>query len=315
MVKKNTKQTKAQLAAHSSPLEIVLQWLTYVFWGLLLASLILLVVTLAHLVIRNQVLHDIVPYTIAATLVLLPMAVVADWLYRRREPAKKAGMAAVVMVVHAVIFALIAIGTLVGAVFTGVAWLLETSQDTTVHQVSLVSLVVAALLFTLLFVRVISPRRPTWLASTFAVVMSVVALALLVWGIVGPVVQFVERSDDRRIVDFAPAVYEGVDRYVHDNQKLPDSLSDLDDLPADAAALIQDDLVTYKKGATVENSELETREHRYELCATYQHASSKGARDEAFGMFSGSGGYQEYLFIPSHPAGEVCYKLKTVSYE
>lgn len=315
MAVRQKKEGNTLQAERSSPLEIVLQWLTYVFWGSLVISLIWIVVITMNLLVRNQVLHDITPYVIAATMVFLPMAVVTDWLYRRREPAKKAGMAAVVMVVHAVLFALIAIGTLVGAVFTTVAWLLETSQDTSVYVVSLVTLVVAALLFTFLFVRVISPRSPRLLSAVFGASMTVGALALLGWGVLGPVAQFIERKDDRRIVDFAPAVYEGVDTYIRDTQKLPESLDDLKDLSADAQALIDDDLVMYKKGKVVDTPELDGREYRYELCATYEYASSEGARDETFNGFSGSGGYQEYLFISDHSAGEVCYKLKSIYLE
>lgn len=313
--KQQKKQAKAPQPERSSPLEIVTQWLAYAFWALLLLSLIWLVVILANLTIRDQVLHDIIPYMVAATLVLTPLAVATDWLYRRREPAKKAGMAAVVMVVHAVLFALIAIGTLVGAVFTWVASLLETSQDTSTYTVSLLSLVVASLLFALLFVRVISPERPRWLAAGYAAGMAVVALALLAWSVLGPVAQFVERSDDRRIVEYAPAVYDGIEGYVVDNQRLPESLSDIEDMSADAKALVDDELIEYKKGETVVTPESDEKEFRYQLCVTYQYASSDGARNESFGAFSGSGGYQEYLFISSYPAGEVCYKLKSVSYE
>lgn len=315
VTKQQKKKVKAPQPERSSPLEIIVQWLTYAFWALLLLSVIWLVATIVNLIIRDQVLHDVTPYVVAATFVLTPMAVVSDWLYRRREPSKKAGMAAVVMVVHAVLFALIAIGTLVSAVFTWVASVLETSQDTSIHMVSLVSLMIASLLFAMLFVRVISPQRPKWLAAAYAVIMTVVALILLTWGVLGPVAQFMERKNDRRIVDFAPAVYDGIDSYIQENQRLPGSLKDVRDISTDAQALIDDKLIEYKKGEAVAATESRDKEFRYELCVTYQYASSKGARSESFGAFSGSGGYQEYLFIPSYPAGEVCYKLKSVSYK
>src|SRR5690606_23198196 len=147
--------------------------------------------------IRDQGLHDGTPDVVGATFVLTPMAVASDWLYRRRAPSKEAGMAAVVLVARAVLFALIAIGTLVSAVFTWVASVLETSQDTSIHMVSLVSLLVASLLFTLLFVRVVSPQRPRRLSGVYAATMAVIALSLFAWGVLGPVAQFVERKNDR----------------------------------------------------------------------------------------------------------------------
>lgn len=319
MVKQSTSKTRTQQVERSSPLEIVLQWLTYAFWGLLLAGLMWLVVIVLNLLIRGEVFESVTPYALAATFVLLPITCVADWLYRKHEPAKKAGMSAVVMVIHAVLFALIAIGTLIGAVFTTVAWLISTSSDNADEMITLVSLMIATALYAALFVRTISPLRPKKLSMWFAVCATIIAVGLLIWGVTGPVTQSIARKDDRRIAEFTPAVSESVNQYVDENGELPRALDDLEDISRDGRALIDDNLVEYKKGAVTDlpTQGAGEREYRYQLCVTYENASSRdgSAHNESYSDYGGVSreGYTDYLYISSYPAGEVCYKLRATT--
>ena len=46
------------------------------------------------------------PYAVAAVLVLLPVSFITDFFYSKREPGKKTGAATIVMVIHAVLYAL-----------------------------------------------------------------------------------------------------------------------------------------------------------------------------------------------------------------
>lgn len=313
---------------HNASLNIVLQWLSYAFWGLLVGALMWLVVVVLNLAIRDQVFDNATPYALAAVVVLLPIAFVTDLLYRKREPAKKAGMAAVVMVIHAVLFALIAIGTLIGAVFTAIALLLSTESDTSVSVIILLSLLIAALLYALLFARILTPQRPQKFSFIVSIVLVVLSAGLFIWGVVGPGVQTMVRKDDRRIEQHISSVQSAVSRYARSEGKLPESLGDAkQNMSREARALVDDGLVTYRKEASAplvlgqkpageqQRAMVPQQELRYQLCVTYKASSSNADRyypydqnDEA-----DQDGYEPvipYGAVRNHDKGETCYKVK-----
>lgn len=312
-------------AQHNLPLDIVLQWLSYAFWGMLVGALMWLVVIVLSLAIRGEVFDGVTPYALAAVVVLLPIAYVTDLLYRRREPSRKTGMAAVVMVIHAVLFALVAIGTLIGAVFTGISLLLSTEADTSMSVIVLLSLLIAAMLYALLFVRTMTPQHPKNLSRIVSIVLLVLSVGLFIWGIVGPAAQTMLRKNDRRIEQQISAVQMAVSRYAEREGKLPESLGDVKQtLSRPGQALIDEGLVTYRKDAPAPRSStqkphadrlmLPQQELRYQLCATYQASASNRDRSPSDGHgMPTEDGYDTYIpygLVRNHGKGEVCYKVK-----
>jgi hypothetical protein len=104
---------------------------------------------------------------------------------------------------------------------------------------------------------------------------------------------------------------------------LPGDLGSLD-LSGDTKKLADDKLVTYKPetrttptpatntySSTILNlGQQTTPVYYYQLCVSYKRASSSTYR--SYDSFDAdSTGYSTYLSAYQHPAGEVCYKLKT----
>src|SRR5690606_24348193 len=115
---------------HNTPGIIILQWLTYAFWGWLIVGLIWLIalVFMNALTDSAEDVLGMLPYAIAGTTVVLPIALTWDLFYRKHEPKKKTGGASVIMILPAVIFALPGIGALILAVFMLVNMLLTSSR-------------------------------------------------------------------------------------------------------------------------------------------------------------------------------------------
>jgi len=306
------------LIVKATPYEVVLQWLSYAFWGWLAAALVWLMAVVLNLVIADNVLSEQIPYVIAANVVLLPIAYVVDMIYRRRELGTKAGMSAVVMVIHAVIFALIAIGTLIGTVFVGVSLLTSVSSDLSMQIITLLSMLFASLLYAGLFSRIISPLKPKRLSRIVSISMLVISLGLLVWGAVGPVTQMVLRKNDRRVEQYLPALQSGIDQYVDQHGQLPENLKMVGNLSPDAQSLVDDNAVTYKVDgeAILSDSSISIlrpqNKLHYQLCVSYIAASSEVDSSQYFDSDTSSE-YKSYLSTYGHPKGDVCYKLEATT--
>lgn len=140
----------------SSPGLIVLQWLTYAFWGwTVLAMSVLTVTVLANFISKSDT-SGFMPYGIAAVLVLLPISIICDVIYSKHEPLKKLGAASLVMIIHAVLFALFGIGSLIGIVIS-LVMLFTSSGDSSGTQTALYSSMIITVLYTAVFLRTMNP--------------------------------------------------------------------------------------------------------------------------------------------------------------
>lgn len=299
----------------NTPGSIILQWLSYAFWGWLILGLIWLVGIIAVNAIMGEAVENVVPYAMAATIVLLPIAFVTDLFYRKHEPAKKTGAATVIMVIHVVLYALLGIGTLIAMVFTLLSMVIGSSDSQDSQIVALWVLGAATVFYALTFLRVLNPFKSKRFAMIFSFGMLVVTLGLLVWGVVGPVVTTVSLKDDRRIESHLSDVNDAVNSYISQNQKLPDSLSDVRIASGDGKTLVDDGLVRYEKVGIVKSeiSQNGQDEYRYKLCVTYDHADdslSDSYRQSRDKYSDYSDGYNYYVETYGHPAGNVCYKLQ-----
>lgn len=308
-----TKQPKVA-KREASAADFIFQWLSYAFWGwLTIAVLWLIGITLSFLLAGTST-GDIVPYSIAAILVLLPFAFVVDLFYRRREDLKKTGVASVLMVIHAVLFAIIAIGTLIGAVFTGLGMLLGDLDSSSSGQVvALCVLLAAALLFGALFVRVVNPFKTRHYSKWYALGMLGVTFVLVITAIAGPAVRSYQLRNDKRIETYLYSVQDAVNSYIDENEKLPSDLDTLQYSSERAEKLVDDGLVRYKKDSSETNKY--SQRYRYQLCVTY--TDEKRGEYTPYNSYNEydenptvSSGYSEIITSSTHPAGDVCYKLE-----
>lgn len=314
----------------NSPGLITLQWLTYAFWGATVLTMsVLTALVLSFYLLENAETGEPSLYTMAAAIVLLPLSVICDFIYIKREPEKKTGFAAVVMVIHAIIFALLGIGSLIVVAFS-LMNLLTSSSETEGTTVILYSSIIITFLYAILFIRTLLPKKLFKMRFPFIILMIVVVGIICTFGIIGPVADTRLTRNDRLIVSNISTVSESIDDYANDNKKLPDSL-DVLTLTGDAKKLVTDKLVSYKQDATPifqsikdcsdSSSSLydcysENQQNNafyYQLCATYKKASSSQYSSDttSSSLSEINGGYSTYPSTYSHPAGEKCYKLIT----
>ncbi len=305
---------------------IVLQWLTYAFWGWAVLSLSTLTTMVLSSFITKADTGSFTPYAIAAVLVLLPIAFGCDYFYSKKEPEKKTGPENIVMIIHAVIFALCAIGSLILAVFFLVQIFTSSSADNSGAQVGLYSSLIIAVYYVLTFLRTLNPAKLPWIQRSYKFIMLITIGIIAILGVVGPVAAERSTRNDRLIDDGLPRLTNTINDYAEDNKKLPASLSDVK-TTGEAQKLIDDNLVQYKAvdtgqisatQATGANRSLSARgssAFRYELCVTYKEKSRSYDKYNSTSRYSDSEGYTEYINSSAHPAGNVCYKLKAVVYD
>lgn len=302
---------------------VVLQWLTYAFWGwTVLALSILTSMVIANFISKADV-GGATPYGIAAILVLLPISYICDVFYSKREPARKSGPETLVMVIHAVLFALFGIGALIFAVFA-VVQLLTSSTDTDSTLTALLSSLIIAAYYGLTFLRTLNPTKLRWIQKYYKFIMLITISIIAVLGIVGPVAKERSLRDDKLIVAELPELHNSIQNYTRENRNLPDNLSTLD-LDDDTQQLVERNLVTYKPQDSVTESDERSDSpgtdpstkqkrsgttYRYELCVTYKEkAGDYDAYNHSYD--TDDDGYSNYLSTYEHKAGNVCYKLKT----
>lgn len=310
---------KAHVQPQSSSAGIVvLQWLTYAFWGWLILGLIwLMSVILINAIVGTSV-NEIVPYAIAASIVLLPLAFVSDLFYRKYEPVKKTGASMVIMVIHAVLFALLGIGSLIIAVFTTLNMAINIDGNVDAQLVTALVAGFATLLYAAAFVRTLSPFKNKRVTLLYGFVMLAITILLLIFAVVGPVIKSLSTRDDRRIETSLPSLQTSIEDYITDNNKLPASLNDITINDDTARKLVEENKVKYvSEGKTTKQIGTYARDSfRYQLCVDY-----KGPSNSRYGGNSGygssyvdnGGGYKTYLSTYAHKAGKVCYKLERVT--
>ncbi|HET8884672.1 MAG TPA: hypothetical protein VFM68_04350 [Candidatus Saccharimonadales bacterium] len=286
-----------------SPGMLVLQWLTYAFWGWALLALSVLTFVVIYNLINQTDTSETIPYVLAAILVLLPISLICDFFYRKHEVQKKQGAGMVVMVIHAVIFALFAIGALIASIFSLVQLMLNSGDSMNSNIAAICSFLIVAILYGLTFLRTLNPFKPSLkVPFVYSIVMLVVTGVFIILSITGPFAQSLATKQDRLIESNLFYIESGVDEYIDSNKALPDKLSDISINSSDAAILISDNLVRYEP----EQPAPTDGALRYQLCVTYTHTSTA-----PYNSYRSTNGYSEYLSsVSSHPAGDVCYKLQ-----
>lgn len=304
---------------------LVLQWLTYAFWGWFALAILWLSAVVYAFLVNGSDSNDwtsVVSYPIASVLVLLVVAAVVDFFYRRREPAKKEGFATAVMVIHTVIFALCGIGALVAAVFAGINLVLsETPSASDGICVALFTALTMVPIYALLTARTTLVAKWRRIPMLTTIILSVGAAVFIGIGVFGPVMKSVTTRQDRQVTSALNSIVYAVNSYDQENDKLPESLDGLsfDTYDNTDTATIKDLLakgvITYKsntKSATapsMESSYGNRTVRYYQLCATFTSAQ----QTSPYTTYS-STSYSESVNAQYHKKGEQCYNLKTSSY-
>jgi len=318
---------------HSTGGTMVLQWLSYAFWGWFgVAMSWLSGVTIAYSISGNSSdLTGALAYPLASVIVMFLLAVAADLFYARREPAQKSGGANAIMLVHVVLFVLIAVGAAVTALFSLISMALNTdpTSGTDGQVIAAWTSLVVIVIFGLTAVRAMFGGRKKKIRIIHWAVMTALALGMIGASLFGPVVGAQLTKDDRIIEEGLPTLSTTINQYVTDKDKLPATLADANEASSSSTAastsLVTRNIVKYTpnvKAATTDdyyNSGTTSKSlsfqktYYYELCVTYKAAKkASGLYYDTSSVSSGK--YTSYLSISSHPKGEVCYKLSTDNY-
>jgi len=310
---------------------MVLQWLTYALWGWTIVGVAYLISITATFVFEGGRLansfQEPVAYGIAAVLVLLPVSLLCDIFYSRQEVEHKKGASSVIMVIHAVLFALFAIGTLIAAVFSFVNIFL--SGYHTSPQVILVTATSMFVLYVLTLIRTVKPFEIRKLRFIYRIVMSIIVLGVCVWGIVGPVAATAMTKDDRAVSEGLTTVSTAISSFTANSHTLPKDINQIIDSRAIYGArnwdttkdLANRGLVTYTPNTTppaakpaddLKGMQSSYKTYYYELCGVFKYA----ANEDSYSSYStlSNDGYSSYPRSTNHTAGKSCYKLKAVDY-
>ena len=319
-VKKPTKK----LTQVTTPGTLVLQWLTYAFWGwTVLALAWLTTLGIGHVLNPDSQMYETttVAYSLAAVVVLFGISLVCDIFYTKRESLVKTGASSLIMIIHAVLFALFGIGALIFAVFALVRLFVgdnggsygDAGAKTMLYTGLIIAVVYAATLL-----RTLRPFKLTRSSAVYWVFMGVVTAAVVWLGVSGPVWQARETRDDRLIERGLPQLSDVIRNHTAKSDTLPGSLAEVkDEANGDARTLIERGLVEYKPGGVISDGpegstpkffDSISQSFKYQLCVTYK---AKKGDDSYYAKPSYDAGGQISPETYTHGAGRVCYDLVT----
>ena len=178
----------------------VLQWLTYSFWGWAVVTIGYLVALVASYTLNNSyesISPVTIPSAVAAAVILLVIAVVTDHFYSKRETEHKTGIAMVLMVIHAVLFGLLAVGSLIVIAFGLIQLLVGSSSGVIASQVAIITASTLFVTYVLILIRVVRPYIFSKFRIVFKAIFILLVAVLTVLAITGPVVQTVKTKNDR----------------------------------------------------------------------------------------------------------------------
>jgi hypothetical protein len=164
---------------------LILQWLTYAFWGWTVLALSALTISVFQRLIAGTDPSNFNYYVIAGLAVLLPISFVCDKFYSKQEPDKKTGSASLIMVVHAVIFALFTIASLLFAAWS-VVGIATDSIDRSTHTSDLVAALFIGVFYAAIFMRTLNPTHRRWAPRIFRLAAVAVIAIFVILGFTRP---------------------------------------------------------------------------------------------------------------------------------
>ena len=312
---KNATENKAV----NTPGTLVLQWLTYAFWGwTILALWVLTAFSVGYFVDsanRDDSTGSGIAYPLAAVIVLFIISAICDILYSRREPVEKIGVASIVMIIHAVIFALFGIAAVIIAAFAIVTMLIGDNESAGVISTLITGLIIAAVYAVTMLrtLRLFKLKNASMLYIGFMVLVSVVVSLL---GIFGPALYAQRTQTDKQIERGLGSVSRAIRDHTVTNNALPDSLNDIEGtLNGNAAEIVQKGLVEYQPGekyqvptrqSTTSSRTTSNDAYRYKLCVSYVGEKNMSDNDDI-----SSRAVSTSPSTYRHKSGRVCYDLVT----
>lgn len=335
--KSDTKPAPDTPVHHGSGGLMVLQWLSYAFWGWLGVALTWLTTAIAVYFVtgNSDDIPGLLAYPLAAVIVMALIAVPTDLIYARREPAQKTGGQNAIMLIHTVLFVLIAVGAAVTAVFAWISMILNTdpSEGVDGQVIALWACLTACVVFGTLAVRVLFGGKRTLLRRVYWIVAGAATVGLVITSIAGPVAGSQATKDDRVIEQGLPYVAQMINSYADKKDKLPTSLRQAQESDTSSAAdnaavkeLVDRGLVRYTpntkeadkygddEGVNYDSHYSYGTTYYYRLCVTYRNIKKSSGSYTSADSVGSSSSYRTYVSINGHAKGEVCYNLETSGY-
>lgn len=317
---------------------MVLQWLVYAFWGwtvLVLSGLVTLVVGQLVVGANGGPSWDMgsgIAYLLAAVIVLFIISLVSDAFYARaeRKHARSSGTN-VIMIIHAVIFALFGIGALIWSVFGVVSLMIGESGGSQGSTTSIIAGGIIAVVYGMTLLRTL---RPGWIKAVvpmYWAFMGIVVLVAAIMGVIGPVNHEKLRNADRIIETELPALVTAINDQTSETGELPKTLSDVKSYELvdgeEQRRKFLATMVTYTPGERLTSdtpsiltpSQMDMRRlgganpavYTYEVCVTYKTVSGSGQGD-SYRQYRNEGQrYSTSVYTYDHKAGEQCYDVQT----
>jgi hypothetical protein len=326
-----TKPTVKKQPKPSTPGTIVLQWLTYAFWGLTNVAIAYVVAMLVGYTLSDAWSDDPagIAYGVAAIAILLPIAFITDILYSRREPEHKQGIAGFVMIIHAVLFALVAVGALATVAFN-IVGLVVTSGDVTGSYIAIATSATVSILFIKLLGCTIRHQLFSRFRLYFRILMLIIGAVVSFLAVIGPVSDAIATKEDRAIRDNIVALTSSMSEYVSGKDALPGSIEEFvasnptsiqynqafGDSISDQAAK---GVITYTpntKALLIEESDGTTSTtFYYEVCGVYTHSLKSQNYYSGPSAQVDSDGYSDWLQNQDIHPGTLCQSLKVTNYK
>ncbi len=329
------KEKQTVTVAHNSPGVLVLQWLTYAFWGWTILALAWLTAISVGFFLNpsssEYYQSEMVAYSLAAVIVLFVISLICDVFYSRREVLQKTGGAMVIMIIHAVIFALFGIGSLIVAVFAIVRLLIGDSDGSSYGDSGALTTLITGSVITLVYgatlLRTVRPFKLKRSGLVYWIFMAVVTISITVLAIAGPTWNARMTRDDRLIERALPRLSDTINNHTAKADALPQTLAEVrDEASEEARQLIDRNLVEYTPGKKVKQPDtngedmplvspaskpviapVDNDAYSYTLCVTYK--AKKGS--DAYPAMERVRYSQTSPDTFYHQAGRVCYDLVT----
>src|SRR5581483_4414497 len=164
----------------------ILQWLTFMFWGLTVLALAWLTASVFTRLIAGEDTSTFNYYLIASLIILFPCAFVCDMMYVKQEPEKKIGASSRIMAAYSIIFALFGLCALLGIAWNIVAWATGSGLDHSSSKADIVSGLFIFFYYLATFMRTLNPIHAGWIPKTYRYLMLGVIVIFVILGFTKP---------------------------------------------------------------------------------------------------------------------------------
>jgi hypothetical protein len=238
------------------------------------------------------------------------------------------------MIIHAVLFALFGIGSLIMAVFGGVQLMIGEGDSTTAPVAAILSGGIIAVIYGATLVRTLRPKMLKKAAPLYWAFMTVVIVATVILAVAGPVAQARLKAEDEVVASALPGLAESINEHANEKGSLPKTLDEVAITSRyaqkdDIRSLIDKDLVRYTPGEQIGMTrsasgfsirdgsngvdlQAATPIFHYELCVDYKTSSGYGG--DSYGSDYRMNNDQKYdttITTYGHGKGETCYDVQT----